>query len=307
MIRSLPLLLGLLLLAGCDALLSAPLPTGRIRIEARGRRGEPLPGITAQLYVGYRPMGYLKTDARGVVLYENVPEGLYGVYMRLPDSYAGWDEVAGRPRRDLIDGINIVAGTDTTLRFDFLQRGTGTTIVWTVDEDARPVPGRTVVLYRSSGVVAQSVSDSTGRAAFSDVPMGIYGVATTAPPEFDAPARSYVYRDNLVMDGGHWEVVHLELPRCSGTLTPRVIDATNAPVPGASVTLYRGPQFFRTGVTDARGEVRWTRVDCGEYGVFVVPPAGYQSPYARDTAFVDGIRVTDQSTRTVTLRAFRTP
>jgi hypothetical protein len=78
-------------------------------------------------------------------------------------------------------------------------------------------------------------------------------------------------------------------------------------VPGASVTLYRGPQFFRTAVTDARGEVVWTRIDCGEYGVFVVPPAGYQSPYARDTAFVDGIRVTDLSTRPVILRAFKTP
>lgn len=307
MIPPLLLLLGVLLLTGCDSLLSSPLPTGRIRVEARDRRGAPLPGITAQLYVGYRPMGYLKTDGRGVVRYDNVPEGLYGVYMRLPDAYVGWDEVAGLPRRDLVDGITVGAGTDTTLRFEFLRRGTGTTIAWTVDEDARPVPGRTVVLYRGSGVVAEAISDSTGRVAFTDVPMGIYGVATTAPPEFGAPARAYVYRDNLVMDGGHWEVVRLELPRCSGSLTPRVVDATNAPVPGASVTLYRGPQFFRTTTTDARGEVVWTRVDCGEYGVFVVPPTGYRSPYARDTAFVDGIRVTDLSSRTVTLRAFRLP
>ncbi len=307
MIRPLSLLLGVLLLTGCDSLLSSPLPLGRIRVEARDRRGSPLPGITAQLYVGYRPMGYLKTDARGVVLYENVPEGLYGVYMRLPDGYVGWDEVAGLPRRDLVDGIDVRGGTDTTLRFEFLRRGTGTTVAWTVDEDARPVPGRTVVLYRGSGVVGEAVSDSTGRVLFTDVPMGIYGVATTAPPEFGAPGRAYVYRDNLVMDGGHWEVVRLELPRCSGSLTPRVLDAANAPVPGASVTLYRGPQFFRTAVTDARGEVVWTRIDCGEYGVFVVPPAGYQSPYARDTAFVDGIRVTDLSTRPVILRAFKTP
>ncbi|MDQ8150909.1 MAG: hypothetical protein P3A30_04880 [Gemmatimonadota bacterium] len=307
MIRSFALLVAVLLFTGCDSLLSTPLASGRIRVEARDRRGEPLPGITAQLYVGYRPMGYLKTNGRGVVLYENVPEGLYGVYMRLPEPYVGWDEVAGLPRRDLVDGIAVGGGTDTTLRFEFLRRGTGTTIVWTVDEDSRPVGGRTVALYRASGIVAESVSDSTGRVAFTDVPMGIYGVASTAPPEFGAPSRAYVFRDNLVMDGGHWEVVRLELPRCSGSLTPRVVDASNAPVPGASVTLYRGPQFFRTSMTDARGEVAWTRVDCGEYGVFVVPPAGYQSPYARDTAFVDGIRVTDLSSRTVTLRAFKIP
>lgn len=307
MIRLLCIFFSALLATGCDRLLSTPLPTGRIRVEAHDRRGAPLPGITAQLYVGNRPMGYLRTDARGVVLYENVPEGLYGIYMRPPEVYAGWDEVAGLPRRDLIDGINIVAGTDTSLRFEFLRRGTGTTIVWTVDEDSRPVPGRSVVLYRGSGIVGEVRSDSTGRAAFADVPMGVYGVATTAPSEFGVPSRAFVYRDNLVMDGGHWEVVRLELPRCSGTLSPRVVDAANAPVPGARVTLYRGPQFFRTAVTDARGEVVWTRIDCGEYGVFVVPPSGYQSPFARDTAFVDGILVTDLYERIVTLRAFRVP
>ncbi|MEK0431044.1 MAG: hypothetical protein RL139_848 [Gemmatimonadota bacterium] len=293
---------------GCDGLLTSPLPMGRIRIEARGRHGEPLPGITALLYVGYRPMGYLRTDARGMVRYDDIPENVYGVYMILPEEYAGWDEVAGLPRRDLADGIRVMAGTDTTLRFEFLRRGAGTVVAYAIDEDSLPVSGRLVTLYRATGVVAEDTTDAAGRVLFANVPMGVYGVFTNAPPTFGVSAsRGFVYRDNLIIDHEHREVVALPLPRCGGTLTTRVLDGTNAPVAGARLTLYRGPQFFRTGTTDANGELRWTRILCGEYGVFVAPPVGYQSPFARDTSYVDQLAITDLSTTTVTLRAFRRP
>lgn len=297
-----------LMLSACDALLTDPAPLGRIRIEARGRHGEPLPGITAQLYVGYRPMGYLVTDARGVVRYDDVPENLYGVYMRLPDAYAGWDEVAGLPRRDLVDGIRVRAGTDTTLRFEFLRRGPGSIVAYTVDDDSLPVGGREVTLYTARGIIARDTSDATGRAVFPDVPMGVYGTWAFAPESFAvAPGRSFVYRDNLVIDRDHREVVTLLLPRCRASLIARVIDASEAPVPGAGVTLYRGDQTFRAATTDAAGEVRWTRIACGEYGVYVVPPSGYRAPWARDSAYVDRLSLTDLATATVTLRALRAP
>jgi hypothetical protein len=293
---------------GCDGLLTSPRPTGRIRIEARGRHGEPLPGITALLYVGYRPMGYLRTDARGTVRYDDIPENVYGVLMVLPDEYVGWDEVTTVPRRDLVDDIRVVAGTDTTLHFEFLRRGTGTVVAYAIDEDSLPVAGLLVTLYRSSGVVTQDTTDESGRVVFLNVPLGVYGVFTNAPPAFGVSGtRGLVYRDNLIIDKDHWEVVALPVPRCAGTLTTRVLDGADAPVAGARLTLYRGQQIFRTGTTDATGNLRWTRIFCGEYGVSVVPPAGYQTPFARDTSYVDQLAITDLSTTTVTLRAFRRP
>lgn len=179
-----------------------------------------MPGITALLYVGYRPMGYLKTNTQGVVTYDQVPEGFYGVYMVLPAEYAGWDEVAGLPRRDLVDGIHVMAGTDTTIRFEFLRRGTGTTVVQTVGEDNRPLPRRSVVLYHSVGYIAEARTDSTGRVTFSDVPTGIYGVSTPTLPPAGVPACDFVARVPLVMDGGHREEVRLVIPRCTGSSVP---------------------------------------------------------------------------------------
>ena len=291
---------------GCDALLTDPAAQGRIRIVALDRHGTPLPGIRAELFLGYRRMGYLTTDGSGVADYREVPEGNYGVYMVLPPEYAGWDEIRGGSRDDFRAGIVVRPGLDTTLHFEFLRRGIGSVVVWAIDQDSLAVPDREVTLYSPRGVLGFDTTDASGRAEFPSVAFGNYGVRSTAPDTFRAPGAALaVVRDGLVIDQGRRETVVLSMPRCRGSVDVRVVDEVGGPVADTPVILYRGPRVFRQGTTDATGWLTWTRVTCGEYGAALTPPPTYFSPWARDTAFVDGLTLADGQSIRVTLRALQ--
>ena len=293
---------------GCDALLTDPAAQGRIRIVALDRHGTPLPGIRAELFLGYRRMGYLATDRSGVADYREVPEGNYGVYMVLPPEYAGWDELRGGSRDDFRAGIVVRPGLDTTLHFEFLRRGIGSVVVWAIDQDSLAVPEREVILYSPRGVLGFDTTDASGRAEFRSVAFGNYGVRATAPDTFQtAGAVLEVVRDGLLIDQGRRETVVLSMPRCRGSIAVRVEDASGIGVAGAIVTRYTGAGVGPQLTTDPSGAATFLKVPCGVHGVFVTPPEGYAGTWARDSQFVDDLTIRVGTIKNVTLRLTKRP
>lgn len=300
-------LLGLVAAVACDGLLTDPAPIGTVQVVTRTRDRTPLPGVAAQLYTGQRPMGYATTDTAGRIVWRGVPEGGYGVYLSLPDSYATLGALTGAPGGDVADRIPVTPASDTTVVFTLLWKGPGAVDASVVDEDGIPLAGMPVGLYAPSGVVGERVSDANGRALFPVVPYGNYGVFAVPPDSFGVRGAPWVVADGLLIDRGFVARPTLRLRRCTGGIVVTVRDGAGAPLPGFGVRRYAGARVWPAVLTGADGTVTIPRVICGEYGVYLEGQPGFTIPWARDTAFVDGIVVTQGVTRTATLRALRLP
>ena len=164
-----------------------------------------------------------------------------------------------------------------------------------------------VGLYSPRGVVSEQRSDASGRATFPDVPFGNYGVFAIPPDSFGVRNAPWSVADGLVIDQGYRARPTLQLRRCKGGITVTVRDDANAPLEGFAVRRFTSTRIWPAVLSGADGLARLTPVICGEYGVYLEGKTGYRIPWVRDTAFVDGIVVTQGVTRTATLRAIRQP
>ena len=295
------------LIAACDAVLTDPVPYGTVRAVARTRTGAPLPGVATALYTGQRPMGYGTTDGTGTVVFTRVPEGLYGVLLTLPDSYATIGALSGAPGGDVIDGVRLTPMADTTLTFTLLVKGNGRVEARVRDEAERPVADIPVGLYAPRGIVADARTDASGVARFEAVPYGNYGVFAIQPDSFGVPNAPWVVQDGLLIDRGFVATPTLRLRRCQGRLAVTVRDESGGPLAGFTVRRFTTARVWPGVVSGADGVALLDGVICGEYGVYLESRPGYTVPWARDTAYVDGLRVTDGATRAATLRALRLP
>ena len=76
----------------------------------------------------------------------------------------------------------------------------------------------------------------------------------------------------------------------------------------ARVTLYTATGIEREQVTGADGQATMGDVITeGEYGVRVLAPAGYSMANGPGQSYVDGVRLSNGETRTLTFRARRVP
>lgn len=295
------------LVGACDSALTDPAPYGTIRAVARTRAGEPLPGVAAGLYTGQRPMGYGTTDSAGRIHFTRVPEGLYGVLLTLPDSYTTIGALTGARGGDVIDGLRLAPTADTTLTFTLLAKGNGRVEARVLDESDRPVADIPVGLYAPRGIITEGRTDATGIARFETVPYGNYGVFAIQPDSFGVPSAPWVVRDGLIIDRGFVATPTLHLRRCQGRIAVTVRDETGAPLAGFTVRRFTAARSWPGVLSGPDGSALLEGVICGEYGVYLESRPGYTVPWARDTAYVDGLRVTDGATRAATLRAIRLP
>lgn len=295
------------MLLACDGVLTDPAPYGTVRVVARTRDGAALPGIGAELYTGPRPIGYGTTDTAGSIAWMLVPEGRYGVLLTLPDSYTTIGALSGAPGGDQVDDVPVAATSDTTLTFTLLRKGPGRVESQVVDEAGVPLAGMPVGLFSPRGIIAERRTDATGHATFADVPYGNYGVFTVPPDSFGVPNAAWIVRDGLLVDRGYAATATLRMPRCTGRLVVTVRDQLNQPLPGFAVRRFTATRVWPAVATGADGIATISQVICGEYGVYVEAQAGFTVPWARDTAYVDGLAVTSGATRTAALRALRLP
>jgi hypothetical protein len=295
------------IVGACDGILTHPTPYGTIRAVAQTRTGDPLPGVAAELYTGQRPMGYATTDSTGAVVFTRVPEGLYGVYLTLPDSYTTIGALSGDVGGDVLDGLKLAPTADTTLRFTLLRRGNGRIDARVIDEADRPIADIPVGLYTAREIVTERRTDATGTARFDAVPYGNYGTFAVQPDSFGFPNAPWVTQDGLLIDRGFVATPTLRLRRCLGRIVVAVRDEHDAPLAGFTVRRFTATQTWPGVTSAADGTALLEGVICGEYGVYLEERAGFRIPWARDTAYVDGLRVGDGVTRAATLRAIRIP
>lgn len=276
--------------AGCDAITS-PSQYGTISVAVRTRSGEPVADVPVELYTGVRPMGYARTDANGRYTFERVPVGVYGVVILAPSGYATKEAVIRTPRPStLSDGLTLLADSLVTVEFELLKRGEGSLSVTVRDSGGTPVAGVAATLYAPNGVLANAITNAAGRATFTSLPLGKYGVWIVRPPGFiDVGEALRIFRDDLVVDGGSAQDVAFTLAPCAGGIGVAVRDEAGRGVSGAPIRLYSAISVIRDAVTGVDGTFRFTPVTCGEYGVTIMPRAGYTVAAGRGNSFVDGV------------------
>lgn len=302
------LVAALTLLAGCESLLTRPIRYGRVVVFVQSRDSVPLPGLFTILYTGARPMGYGRTDAMGRVEFSFVPPAQYGVWVDLPDTIADISEFEGGRPRFYIDGLDITAGTDTTLRFTFVTRGRGAAEALVLDAVGDPLVNLRVFFYTPNGVVGSTTTGADGIARYEPFPFGQAGAYVVPPDSLGVPNSPAIFRDGMVVDGFTVPRVEFRIPTCFGQGRVRVLDDFDAPVPGMDVNLYDSQAIRRTRPTDAAGVVQLPRIGCGNYGVALgMARSGYENVPGRGFGFVDGLAVRPDTSFDVTLRMRRLP
>lgn len=291
--------------AGCDALLTRPIPYGTVRVEALSRSGAPLPGIRALLYTSFRPMGYAVTDAQGRAVFSRVPRANYGVLMLLPPEYALLSEFSSAPPGDFADGIEVDAGVDTTLRFVFVRRGLGAIEAEVVDLDGDPLGGITVTFFGPSGILGERFTNAGGIARIDSVPFGRYSASVSPPDSLGIVGQTSIERDGLLVDRDVTPRPRFEIPSCLGTIVATVRDQFNATVGDFPVSLYSSAGIKRTISTGAGGAATFADVACGNWGLLLGDAPGFSVTFERGLGFQDGLQLLAGATVQAELRVQR--
>lgn len=292
--------------AACESLVTKPSLYGTVTTQVLRRDSTPIPGAQVVLYTGQRPIGYATTDNNGAYKFIDVPDGVYGVRVTPPPGYLSAAEIVGGGDTAVVrDALEMPERGNLLVRFRLLKRGPGTVSAYVENVDRQPMQGIRVVLYQSTGSVAEGVTNAEGFYKFGSVPLGNYGVFASRPPAFtDSAENPLPARDGFIVDDGSSATATFQFARCIGTLDVRVRDNTNTAVPGSLLTFY-GSFGVQDSVLGADASRRITDVPCGIYGVRVRPPAGYAANEGRGTTFQDGISIHRGTAADVTLRLTR--
>jgi hypothetical protein len=301
-----------LAVAGCDRWLTNPSLYNTVTVVVTTRGGSPIPGAALTLYTGQRPMGYASTGADGRYVFQDVPQGNYGVFAIPPSGYVPIEDLIGGKLTIYKDDLIVSKDTLSPVRFAYLKRGPGALVAMVVEPSGAPIPGAAVTAYSSTAVDSTTTTDSRGVAAFSNVAFGVHGLNVQRPPPYrdfvtpnDSPS---VYRDNLIVDAGSTDTVIFRLSRCSGTLTALALDGTGLPVPNATIKLYTSTEQFAQAVTDANGRTSSPKAPCViQFGVSITPPTGYSVPSGRGSSFFDALTVPKNGAVSVTFHLTKAP
>ena len=300
--RSATLLLAGLMLAGaCDSWLTKPSLYNSVTVIVASRNGTPAPGANLVLYTGQRPMGYAATGADGRFVFQNVPQGTYGVIVTPPAGFDVIENLIHAPPSTYKDNLDVAGDTLSPVRFTLLKRGPGSVTVQVIETGVAGITGVPVTLYSPAAVNGKAITDGSGRATFTDVPFGVYGVVIERPLFF----RDYVtprdsvssYHDNVIVDQGFADTTSFLMRRCMGTMRAVLVDDSGAGVPAATVLFYSSDGELGLGVTGPSGIVSFPAAPCAvQLGMYVTPGLGYTVPEGRGSRFIDGLTLTNGAT-----------
>jgi hypothetical protein len=287
----------LALTAGCDDWLTKPNLYYAVTVIVTTRHGEPIPDAALTLYTGQRPMGYAVTGTDGRYVFEQVPQGNYGVFAIPPNGYSTIEELIGGPSSIFHDKLIVANDTLSPVRFTYLKRGPGTLVARVLQPDGTPIVGAPVTAYSPTAVNARGTTDATGTITFANVPFGVHGLSVTRPllyRDYRAPGDSLSsFRDNLIVDAGSSDSTIFRLTKCAGTVRAIAVDGNGAPVQGVTAVFYTSTQQLAVLTTGTDGTVSYSQIPCVvQTGVIITPAAGYSVPTG-GLRFIDGITVTN--------------
>ncbi len=292
------LLGALTIVGGCDGWLTKPSLLNAVTVVVNTRHGEPIPGAALTLYTGQRPMGYAVTGADGRYVFQDVPQGNYGVFAIPPDGYAPIEDLISGPSSIYHDRLIVADDTLSPVRFTYLKKAPGTLVARVMQLDGTPIAGAAVTAYNPTTVDGKAATDAAGRATFANVPFGVHGLIVERPApyrDFRAPNDSlYTFRDDLIVDGGSSDTITFRLAKCAGTVRAIAVDGNGAPVRDVTATFYTSTQQLAILSTGTDGTVSFSQAPCVEQiGVRITPPSGYAAPSGRGFRFIDGLTVTN--------------
>ena len=154
---------------------TASLKSGSIEITKTDDAGNPLSGVSFELYDGYTVLqGSGQTDSRGVITFSNLPLGTY--YCKETATLPGFILDSSYHTASITENGQVARVTVRN------SRGRGSIIVTKIDSETdEPLAGVHFVLKDSSGsIVAQGDTESDGRLYFEDMPVGTYTLIETS-------------------------------------------------------------------------------------------------------------------------------
>ena len=149
--------------------------SGSIEITKTDDAGNPLSGVSFELYDGYTVLqGSGQTDSRGVITFSNLPPGTY--YCKETATLPGFILDSSYYTASITENGQVARVTVRN------SRGRGSIIVTKIDSETdEPLAGVHFVLKDSGGsIVAQGNTESDGRLYFEDMPVGTYTLIETS-------------------------------------------------------------------------------------------------------------------------------
>ena len=209
-----------------------------------------------------------RTDGNGLWTTKGLDPGTYIVrqtavidgYQKILSSTTVTITNDGEHKNHLVTLYNIPLGSVTVMAYDTTT--------------GQPLPGATVRLYDDQGkLIAETTSDTNGRAFFPDIPDGHYTTTITPPPGYSMNDASA----NVDVSGGSNSFVNVTGTEL-GSIQVRCLDARDSsPIEGATFKVYRmNGTYVGDMTTGPNGTAIMTNLTSGKYTVeqtFV--PAGY--------------------------------
>ena len=237
--------------------------------------GKALAGVTYRLFDSTgNKIADATTGPDGMAVFSDLPLGSY--------TYQEISAPEGYVVDDTKYQITITTGTlnITETRTNALAKG-GLTINKVDADTGKALPGVTYRLFDSAGnKIADAITDTDGKAVFSDLALGSYTYQEISTPE------GYVVDDTKYQITITTETLNITETRTNtmakGSLTVRKVDVTGSPLAGAELLLETsadGQTWTEVGkiTTDKTGIAKWDDLKIGaQYRVTEVKaPAGY--------------------------------
>ncbi len=236
--------------------------------------GSPVSGISVSLYDASGngiTGGGTTTDTYGKYIFRGFPVGTYYIQVYPPQSYGLPVWYGGTTSRSLAAPV-VIAGPTPVTGIN-VQVGVGARIAGTVRGPLNnPVQGVTVALFDQSGTnLLYADSDATGAYQFTGIPAGMYFVSfgkAGLSPSWYGNTRTQQAATPIIVTASSVVSGIDGMLALGGRISGTVVDAANAPLSTAYITLYTNDgTAVSSGSTDASGNYSLAGLVDGQYYV----------------------------------------
>ncbi len=259
---------------------------GVVRVRLRTSAGKGVAGYPVNLYQGGGTVEEGLTGEDGEKAFGPLLCRTFGVGL-LP--LAGFELREG-PGTSWQDGLKVTRASDQTVPFT-VESCSATLQARVRDQAGAPLPGATLTLFSGTDDLGSDVTDASGDRGFAVTLCREYGVRVSPPSGYSVVAgRGTSFRDGLRPRNDSTVTLPFVAEICGGEIAVTVRDAGGAPFPDAVLDLFTGSGTLERARSGADGTHTFTPRVCGaEYGVRVLPGAGYSVVEGRGSSFFDGL------------------
>lgn len=245
--------------------------------------GKPLAGCSASLYDEQNKLvaGPTVSNAEGLVVFNNVPDGNYHVVVTAPNGYV-MDESSME--------VSVIGGSNERLPFTSTQHGGIIIVATDAAYPSTTLPGASFRVYTMSNqLIGTYTTKSDGTVTVPSLETGYYIIS-----EYDAP-NGYVMESvtrTVYVEAGKMTEVNFAHRTMPFITVQCFIKGTTTPIADSTVTLYNDSGIaIRTGMTEADGTITFTNLEPGVYTVrYVDAPDGYTITTSSQTVEVSTVK-----------------